>query len=74
MHQSTVLPHATARLRTETFDPTNLEHLRAFEMITQHGIQHPEIRFKLDHPYLNVPAMMHARIGKAYLDLMKLKA
>lgn len=68
MKSSTILPQVTVRLRTETFDPKNAEHIKAFVMLTQQGKQHPELRFVLEHPYLDVRAMMYDKVGRAYVE------
>lgn len=68
MGQSTVLPRATIGLRAATFDPANPEHIEAFVMLTQQGRQHPTLRFTLEHPYLDVRAMMYEKVGRAYVE------
>lgn len=68
MKPSTILPQVTVRLRTETFDPKNAEHIKAFVMLTQQGKQHPQLRFVLEHPYLDVRSMMYDKIGRAYVE------
>jgi hypothetical protein len=66
-HLSQVLPRVSEGLRTETFDPTNSEHLDAFTQLVFGGKQHPTLRFHLDRPFLDVRAMMHDRVARAYL-------
>lgn len=74
MKSSNILPRAAVRLRTETFDPKNAEHVGAFVMLTQQGKQHPDLRFVLEHPYLDVRAMMYDKIGRAYADRFVMSA
>lgn len=51
------------------FDPQNPEHMTAYLMLTnnQSRGQHPTLRFVLEHPYLNVVAMMQDKIARAYV-------
>lgn len=68
---SRVLPRTTEHLRVADFDPHNPDHIQAFVMLTQHGRQHPTIRFRLEHPYLDVRAMMYDKVGKAYVEMFQ---
>lgn len=57
---------ATSHLTTVEFDPKNPEHIAAYLALTEHGRQHPKLRFRLTKPFLDVRSMMHRRIGEAY--------
>ena len=46
------------------FDPTNKEHLQAFESVYLHGRQHPTLRFTLDEGYTSVVTMAQDKILK----------
>ncbi len=64
--------------RYVSFDPKNPEHLEAYRMLcigtTKEGKleltfrQHPTLRFYLEAPFETVPAMLHYRVGQAYLS------
>lgn len=58
------------------FDPTNVEHIRAFQMQcigevrtdgTPYYRQHPTLRFVLERPFLDVKTMMMYKIGQEYV-------
>lgn len=60
-----------------TFDATNVEHLKAFEMQvlgvkqpngSMKHTQHPSLRFKLEKPFTSVNTMMIYKVGKAYIS------
>lgn len=69
---SRILPRVFAPLNVEVFDPANSLHLEAFEMLAYKGRQHPTLRFHLEYPYLDVRAMMHDKVGRAYLELRRI--
>jgi len=61
------------------FDPTNPEHMVAFQMQCLgnyedtgviHIRQHKTLRFNLEQPFLDVPSMMNHKVGKAYMKMM----
>lgn len=60
------LTAATSHLTFVDFDPKNPEHIAAYIALTEHGRQHPTLRFRLAKPYLDVRSMMHRKIGEAY--------
>lgn len=60
-----------------SFNETDPEHLRAFEMMvigvqqpngTVKHMMHPSLRFKLEKPHTSVNAMMISKVGRAYLN------
>lgn len=61
-------PHVK-QLVVEDFDPRNRDHMVAFLCINRYGKQHPTMRFKLEHPYTSIKAMMDAKVADAYTDL-----
>lgn len=67
-HLSQSLLGVHAQLSKETFDPTNPNHIEAYRMLVYEGRQHPTLRFTLEHPYLDVRAMMTDKIVRMYLD------
>lgn len=67
-HLAQSLLCANAQLSKETFDPTNPDHIEAYRMLVYEGRQHPTLRFTLEHPYLDVRAMMTDKIVRMYLD------
>lgn len=58
------------------FDPTNKEHLKAFEMLCLGESrnadstvkQHPTLRFELEDKFLDVRSMMYNKVGQYYLE------
>lgn len=63
-----ILPkHIATSYVLQEFDPRNKEHLWAFRMLTETGRQHSKIRFHLEHPYVDVRAMMYDKVAKAFL-------
>jgi hypothetical protein len=50
-----------------TFDPNNREHVTAYLCLIKHGRQHPNLRFEVEYPFLDVRSMMHAKISEAYI-------
>jgi hypothetical protein len=66
------------RKQVVDFDPQNLDHLKAFQMLSLgnkdergniHVKQHPTLRFHLESPFVSVPDMMNNIIGHEYLKL-----
>lgn len=60
------------------FDPHNLEHLKAYQMLSLgnkdekgniHVQQHSTLRFHLEAPFVDVPSMMNYVVGHEYLKL-----
>ena len=60
-----------------SFDETNTEHLKAYEMMvlgvkqpngTVKHMMHPSLRFKLEKPYTSINNMMVAKVSRAYLN------
>ena len=59
-----------------TFDPTNREHLKAFEMLclgehrdsTVPVKQHPTLRFELEDNFLDVRSMMFHKVGRQHIS------
>jgi hypothetical protein len=76
MIKSTILPQVMDRLETVTFDVNNREHLEAFRMLTdrRNSRQHPRLRFRLEHPYIDVRAMLYDKVGQAFLASQGLTA
>jgi predicted carbohydrate-binding protein with CBM5 and CBM33 domain len=65
-----------------SFDPTNPQHIDAFEMLVigvadKDGAiryrQHPTLRFKIELPFVDVRSMMMERVAKAYVDMVRNK-
>lgn len=58
------------------FDPHNAQHLEAYRSLCIgetkatyiHISQHPTLRFRLEAPFETVPAMLHYKVGVAYLQ------
>jgi hypothetical protein len=48
------------------FDPKLQEHLQAYFELHYKGRQ-TKLRFKLENPFKDVPAMMHHKIAQLYL-------
>lgn len=67
--QSPVLARASAHLCQADFDPANVEHMKAFDLLVNHGRQHPTLRFRLEQPYLDIRSMMQAAVCKAYITM-----
>ncbi len=66
-HKSQVLAAAQAHIQRDVvFDPHNMTHLEAFQMLLN-GRQHPTIRFFCEPQYLNVRQMMLEKVATAYL-------
>lgn len=62
------------------FDPTNVEHLEAFQLLClgdrdQRGVmrskQHPVLRFVLEDGYPDVRSMMLHKVGQHYINTRK---
>ena len=70
-HLAATLAPVHTKLNHAVFDVANDEHMRAFEMLLCEGKQHPTLRFRLEHPYLNVRAMMTDKVCKAHLQMRK---
>lgn len=55
-----------------SFDPTNSEHLKAFEMLClgERGVikQHPVLRFDLEDNFPDVRSLMFHKVGRHYLN------
>lgn len=47
------------------FDPKNPEHREAYIRLRVNGRQTPGLRFVLEHPFLNIPAMMEYKLSLA---------
>lgn len=70
-HKSQVLPKVFVGLQRAEFDPTNSDHLEAFEMLVHGGKQHPTLRFILEVPYLDVRSMMYDKVARLFLERHK---
>lgn len=46
------------------FDPTDDEHLKAYNMLVRGNRQHPELRFEVEPEFNSVPSMMHAKVAR----------
>jgi hypothetical protein len=68
MSHPTVLRSVVSNLRYEKFDPSTPDHLAAFAMLVRDGKQHSTLRFHLEHPFVNVRAMMESKVCDAYLQ------
>lgn len=63
-----------------TFDPTNAEHLEAFNMLCLGTYDqkknvmvianHPTLRFKLEVPYTDVRTMMFHKVGQKFMEII----
>jgi hypothetical protein len=61
--------------KTVDFDPSDIEHLEAFQMLclgTDGGKrpmlrQHPTLRFNVEFPFADVRVMMFQRIAEAHI-------
>ncbi len=49
-----------------TFDPKLQEHVKAYYQLHYKGKQ-TNLRFKLESPFKDVPAMMHHKIAQEYI-------
>ncbi len=67
MSQSKLLHDARWPARVK-FDPNSREHMIAYLALVEHGRQHPNIRFELEFPYLDIKSMMEAKIARAYAN------
>jgi hypothetical protein len=65
--KETKLTHFASQFRHEKFDASNVEHIKAYAYMQNHGRQHPTIRFSLEDGHLSVPIMMAERLAAAYL-------
>lgn len=71
---------AKVNRQTVDFDPLNLEHLRAYKMLTI-GVeqsdgsytvrQHPTLRFNVVQPFTNVRTMMTHMVSTAWIQHME---
>ena len=52
------------------FDPTNPEHLKAYNDLQTVGRQHQTLRFHVEAPYLDVRSMMLGKIADKYMESM----
>jgi len=53
-----------------TFDPTNHEHIKAFKMLVVDtpSRQHPTLRFRLEHPFVNVQQMLLKKVAERFVQ------
>lgn len=51
-----------------TFDPTNQEHLREYAIYLEQGRWPGNCRFELEYPYLEIPAMINAKLARHMLS------
>ena len=72
MNASPILQQVAAKVAYVEFDPTNFEHMDAFNMVVYNNRQHPTLRFALKYPYHDIRVMMLEKVGKAYTDHMAL--
>jgi hypothetical protein len=70
-HLAATLAPVRERQQQVVFDVNNDEHMQAFEMLITQGKQHPTLRFRLEHPYVNVRAMMTEKVCRAHLATRK---
>lgn len=68
--QPSALQRATAHLQHTYFDVNNPEHVKAFHMLQFGGRQHPNLRFHVEHPHLDVRTMMMEKVCRAYAEKM----
>jgi hypothetical protein len=69
---------AKMQKRYVDFDPQNKSHLEAYSLLALGVVedngsirirQHATLRFHLEAPFVDVPSMMHYKVGHAYLNL-----
>lgn len=53
------------------FNPSNPDHQEAYYMLRYQAKQHPEHRFHLEEPFLDVVSMMSAKIAEHSLKSSK---
>jgi hypothetical protein len=59
------------QFRHEKFDASNVEHIKAYAYMQNHGRLHPTLRFPLEDGHLSVPIMMAERLAAAYISTFK---
>lgn len=45
------------------FDPANEDHLREYAIFLEHGRWQGTCRFQIEFPYIEIPAMINAKIA-----------
>ena len=51
-----------------TFDPTNEEHLKEYAIYLEQGRWPGNCKFKIEYPYLEIPAMINAKLARHVLS------
>lgn len=50
------------------FDPTNEEHLKEYAIYLEQGRWTGSCRFQVEFPYIEIPAMINAKLAKHMLS------
>jgi hypothetical protein len=61
------LRNFTQRLTQVDFNVNDPEHIKAYICLTQHGRQHPTLRFNLTNGFQDVHSMMNAIVGAEFI-------
>lgn len=50
------------------FDPTNEDHLKQYAIYLEQGRWPGSCKFKIEYPYLEIPAMINAKLARHMLS------